>query len=302
MAEESWVKMRVWLAKDPKVIAIAAKLQGDKSFLDWCGCACVSRRLAVAATVAALLPLWGVAREQGRAGGDDLALDHLQLDDLDVICDTPGIGRAMAAVGWARQGDSCVILPRFFRKNPSTEARDRKRERDAQRQRERRAALKSPGDVAATSPQASPASRAPRERGEIESNTEPPYPPAGGEPAPLPAKNGVPKKPRAAAEADPAFLRFWEAYPRKEAKRKAAQAFARLAPSAGLLESILGAVERQRRSGCLEPRAAADGRSVIPHPATWLNNRRWEDSPPPVAANGHADLKAYFRDALGDLG
>ncbi|MBY0515117.1 MAG: hypothetical protein K2P78_14585 [Gemmataceae bacterium] len=81
---------------------------------------------------------------------------------------------------------------------------------------------------------------------------------------------------------DEAFVRFWTAYPRKENKPAAGKAWAKLAPDSELVATIMAAVERQQRRGCLEPKTAADGRSVIPHPATWINGRRWEDHPPPT--------------------
>jgi hypothetical protein len=96
------------------------------------------------------------------------------------------------------------------------------------------------------------------------------------EPPKAPRKRGV-------SGATDGFDEFWEAYPRREAKPAAAKAWTKLAPDAALRATIQAAIERQKRHGCLEPRAAADGRSVIPHPATWINQRRWEDDAPPAA-------------------
>ena len=69
------------------------------------------------------------------------------------------------------------------------------------------------------------------------------------------------------------FDRFWKAYPRKTAKQDAAKAFARLNPDEALMTVILGAVEKQKQSD----QWTRDGGQYIPHPATWLNGRRWED-------------------------
>jgi hypothetical protein len=85
----------------------------------------------------------------------------------------------------------------------------------------------------------------------------------------------------APGEDDPRFERFWAAYPRRENKSKAAQAFARIDPAPELLERMLAAIERQRRRGCLEPRTHQD-RDMRPHPANWLDRRRWEDEAPAV--------------------
>jgi hypothetical protein len=66
------------------------------------------------------------------------------------------------------------------------------------------------------------------------------------------------------------FDRFWAAYPRKQAKQAARRAWEKLRPAEDLLQAMLAAVARQRDSPQWR-----DG--VIPHPATWLNGRRWED-------------------------
>jgi hypothetical protein len=86
----------------------------------------------------------------------------------------------------------------------------------------------------------------------------------------------TPKPPQAGAGA---FDQFWIRYPRKESKPAALKAWKKLNPSPELIGRIYDAIERQQRHGCLEPRLA-DGRSVIPHASTWINNRRWEDEPP----------------------
>ena len=69
------------------------------------------------------------------------------------------------------------------------------------------------------------------------------------------------------------FDKFWAAYPRKEAKPKAQAAFFKLHPDDGLLAAMLDAIERQKASDQWQE---AGGR-FIPYPASWLNNRRWED-------------------------
>jgi hypothetical protein len=75
------------------------------------------------------------------------------------------------------------------------------------------------------------------------------------------------------ADADPAFARFWLAYPRKTQKQKALQSFAKLKPDELLLATILDALDGHKRSEQWQ-------RGVIPHPATWLNQRRWDDELP----------------------
>ncbi len=78
-----------------------------------------------------------------------------------------------------------------------------------------------------------------------------------------------------------AFERFWNAYPRKAARAKAAEAFAKINPDGELLAVMLEAIDRQSRSR----QWATDGGRFIPYPTTWLNGRRWQDATdPPEAA------------------
>jgi hypothetical protein len=77
----------------------------------------------------------------------------------------------------------------------------------------------------------------------------------------------------------PLFVRFWTAYPRKVARPAAVRAWQKLATEMdgprgeALVSSILAGIERYKRT---EQWQRDEGR-FIPHPATWLNQRRWED-------------------------
>ena len=73
-----------------------------------------------------------------------------------------------------------------------------------------------------------------------------------------------------------AFDLFWDAYPRKTGKQDAIKAFQRLNPNDALMQTIIGAIDRQK----LSPQWTKDGGQFIPHPATWINGRRWEDEMP----------------------
>ena len=76
-------------------------------------------------------------------------------------------------------------------------------------------------------------------------------------------------------EDDPAFVRFYEAYPRKVKKLNAWIAWQQADKPD--IQVILDAVEAQK-GGTLSSR---EGKKFIPHPATWLNGRQWEDEIPP---------------------
>ena len=71
------------------------------------------------------------------------------------------------------------------------------------------------------------------------------------------------------------FEDFWARYPRKVGKQAARKAWERLDLGNGLLERIMQAVLDHRQSEAW----TKDNGQFIPHPATWLNGKRWEDEP-----------------------
>ncbi len=73
-----------------------------------------------------------------------------------------------------------------------------------------------------------------------------------------------------------AFEAFWAAYPRKVGKGAALKAWRRISAPASALPAMLTALEWQRESEQWQ----RDGGQYIPHPATWLNQSRWEDERP----------------------
>lgn len=78
------------------------------------------------------------------------------------------------------------------------------------------------------------------------------------------------------------FERFWSAYPLKVGKQAALRSFKRVKVP---VDVLIEAVEAQQKS---EQWTRDNGR-FIPHPATWLNQGRWED-----------DLRDVSRDHAGD--
>ena len=67
------------------------------------------------------------------------------------------------------------------------------------------------------------------------------------------------------------FDTFWSAYPRKVSKTQAKKVFDKLKVDEQLLEQMLSALEVQKQSKQWQTK------EYIPHPSTWLNQRRWED-------------------------
>lgn len=92
------------------------------------------------------------------------------------------------------------------------------------------------------------------------------------------------KTPRAPRLIGPEFESFWQAYPRKTAKAAAEKAWLKLSPDELLLTEIMAGLARAATS----PSWLADGSQFIPHPATWLNGRRWTDEPIKINGDTHA--------------
>tara|TARA_Y100000310_G_scaffold310108_1_gene354974 strand:+ start:273 stop:1067 length:795 start_codon:yes stop_codon:yes gene_type:complete len=72
------------------------------------------------------------------------------------------------------------------------------------------------------------------------------------------------------------FDTFWTYWPKKVNKESARKAWAKISPDERLLETMISSILAfQKTEGWTK-----DSGRYIPHPATWLNNRRWEDEIP----------------------
>ena len=69
------------------------------------------------------------------------------------------------------------------------------------------------------------------------------------------------------------FNQFWKAYPKKQGKGEAWEAWRKVEKIKIILDDILNAVKKQKKSRQWQK----DDGQYIPNPATWLNQRRWED-------------------------
>ncbi len=69
------------------------------------------------------------------------------------------------------------------------------------------------------------------------------------------------------------FNRFWLNYPRKTGKGAAERVWLKLRPADDLLIRILNSLEDHKRSDAWKQ---SNGQ-YIPHPSTWLHQKRWED-------------------------
>ena len=165
-----WIKMRVWLRKDPRVASMADFLAADRGFMNWVGdpvqkgCKesvyeLITSDITRALVVTSLLEIWGLARDRGDRDGDDLVLKHCDIGNLDAICGTPGIGEAMEFVEWAVQEErlndkgfeyQIVRFPNWFKENESPD--DKYRRQHAEAQGRYRDKIKVKGDKKVTSP------------------------------------------------------------------------------------------------------------------------------------------------------
>ena len=68
------------------------------------------------------------------------------------------------------------------------------------------------------------------------------------------------------------FEEFWKEYPRKVGKGAAKRAFEKVIKTV-TLETLVTALRRQKCGS----QWTRDNGQYIPHPATWLNQQRWED-------------------------
>lgn len=158
---------------------------------------------------------------------------------LDRIIGVKGFCEAVNSVGWLEINEGGVALPKFDRHNGNTA---KNRALTAKRVASHKANAKSNGEFN----YASVTKALPREeKRRVNTTTLPP----GG------------------------FDMFWTSYPRKDGKANAIKAFQKIAPDDNLLAKILGSLE----AFCSSDQWRRDGGQFVPHAATWLNQRRWED-------------------------
>lgn len=92
-----------------------------------------------------------------------------------------------------------------------------------------------------------------------------------------------PTKHKEASASPVGFAEFWSAYPKKVAKGDAEKAWKKHKPD---LAKCLAAIEAAKRSSDWQK----DGGQFIPHPATWINGKRWEDGVSGVTAGDPDEL------------
>lgn len=96
------------------------------------------------------------------------------------------------------------------------------------------------------------------------------------------AENSLPT-PKNKSNDPPGFDDFWQAYPRKAARKSAVRAWVKLKPKPELQAEIANAA-RVWADAFVFP---AD-LTYCPHPATWLNGERWKEEPPKSGGQARA--------------
>jgi hypothetical protein len=86
-----------------------------------------------------------------------------------------------------------------------------------------------------------------------------------------------------------AFSEFWRAYPKRVGKGNAEAAWKKNGCDR-LLPQIIAAVQKCKSSADWTKEAG----QFIPHPATWLNRRGWEDELTPIQPNLHSQKSEKY--------
>lgn len=150
-----WIKMRVGLTTNPKVMRLAECLLDDEKYLGWAGLAYgvqgypppsedesrnerhAALRVTRYVTVTALLRFWGYANEHEK--NENIA--GIFPEDVDEIVGVPGFAHAIEVAGWAVfLPDGGLSLPGFSEHNTSAGARSGGAERQKRYRENRRAA------------------------------------------------------------------------------------------------------------------------------------------------------------------
>ena len=90
---------------------------------------------------------------------------------------------------------------------------------------------------------------------------------------PLNTRNGTQRKgkEKKVKYTEKDFDTFWEQYPKKLAKKKAMDSFLKIRVEDVSLETIIKAIKNQEKCEQWQ------NKQYIPNPATWLNQKRWDD-------------------------
>lgn len=163
-----------------------------------------------------------------------------------------GFGQALLEVGWCYFDGTYLVFPKWDRYN---EHSAKKRMQNAERQRKLRAG-----------PEKKPVARASRPKRDACS---------------VSVLSGFEEGMQ--GESDTPFDRFWKAYPKRVAKGAAIKAW-----KANGCDAIVDTIVRKVKKYAKTDDWTKEGRKFCPYPASWLNDKRWNDDDP-------ADPLAHLR-------
>lgn len=106
-----------------------------------------------------------------------------------------------------------------------------------------------------------------------EENINPPISPQVDEEKNEPPAEEKPQPPFKTKKQEQLFAQFWAEYPKKVARKDAEKTWSKIPLDDLLFKRIMAGLEKARGS----PNWIKDKGQYIPHPATWLNGKRWED-------------------------
>ena len=96
------------------------------------------------------------------------------------------------------------------------------------------------------------------------------------------------------------FAAFWQLYPRHVGKASALKAWKKAATSEAVKDAIMAAVADQKRHWERMLQKDKWNKVFIPHAATWLNQRRWDDEVEGLRPGGQPRVIAC--ELCGDTG
>ncbi len=250
-----WIKMGTGLRRHPKVVRILSALNADK--------------LRV---VGALHAVWSVFDEHSADG----FLPGYTAGAMDEEIGFSGFCAAMAAVGWLEIGPDGLRVPEYEEHNGPTAKR---RALDLKRKTASREGSPAPATATAGRPQDLSAD-VPKTVQELSASDA--------------DKLRTREEKRRYRERHPhtptAFDRFWAAYPKRKSRGDAEKAFKAINPSEQLVDAMIASIDQATTSADW----LKEGGRFIPHPATWLRDKRWLDEQDPretVAAKTSSQLR-----------
>lgn len=273
MANE-WLKIRINLPSNPKVVAMAELLGRKRGglaslttgfggpFLE-----VVTMQVACSVVVCGLIRVWGTANEVGSDG----VLKGVSLEGVDAIALIRGFGAAMAEVGWARESTDPkgIVLPNFAEFNSPVDSRGADRQR---RYRERHATVTRnvTRDVTRNDREEKRREEVTTKASAHENKREPD-----------PVRNALAEVNGETTlggdtDDDPQFETFWQHYPpvNKHGRAEAERAWFRLTPAErAKAAATVAAYAKAKATG------PPDHRRRVLKPANWLESRVFEQDP-----------------------